>query len=423
MVAASGVLRRAEVGAQESIPPGSERLVTVHVGVRSRSGAIESDLGTADFLIDESDRRQTIRSLVRDADTPMALGLLMDIGASERRVFDRVHEASYGFLGRVLRREGRLEQQDRAFVMLFDSQKESRRPPDRDLRPLEGALRIEPLVERRNLVATPPGGVLIRANEALYDAVVRACGQYLKWEGGRKACLLVSDGIDYGSESTLEAAIESAQRADTTIYAIQNFDSGSYAPTRISLRYWRQIGGLALRQMSRETGGAYLEVSEEQTLETIYGAMEEELRSGYNLAYTPGPFVPGYRRIHVGVKRPDLLARSREGYYATSGVDPALPPRITAVDPVTATGGDLVTARGNELGRSNVRAVYLTDGVRSFPAALVAQTATALQFKVPEEAVAGAWTVGRRRPFEWTLMLEAADGTLFSYTAFTIATD
>ena len=46
------------------------------------------------------------------------LGLVMDTGAPERRVFDQVHETSYRFLGRVLRSEGRLEQRDRTFVML-----------------------------------------------------------------------------------------------------------------------------------------------------------------------------------------------------------------------------------------------------------------------------------------------------------------
>jgi hypothetical protein len=90
---------------------------------------------------------------------------------------------------------------------------------------------------------------------------------------------------------------------------------------------------------------------------------------------------------------------------------------------VKAKAGDLVTAQGDGLDRSNIHAVYLADGVRTLPAPLVAQTTTALQFKVPEEAAAGPWTIGQRRPFEWTLVLELVDGTLLSYTAFRIATD
>jgi VWFA-related protein len=423
-VVASGVLHRAYVRAQESVLPAREPLVNVHVGVRTRSGEIVRDLGIQDFEIEESERVQQIRSFTRDADTPVTLGVLMDTGASERGVFDQVHDASYRFLGRVLRTQGPLEKQDRTFVMLFDSsQRESRRPLDRDLRELEAALRIAPVVERRNIIARPPGGLLIRGDGSLYDALVQACEQFLKGERGRKACIAVSDGIDYGSESTLEAAIESAQRADTSIYTIQYFDSRSFSPRRVSLEYWRRTGALALSRMSRETGGAYFQVSDTQTLETIYALLEEDLRSGYGLAYTPDPFVSGYRRIRVIVKRPGLMARYREGYYVEPGAPPALPPRITAVDPVKANAGDLVTAQGAGLDRSNIHAVYLTDGVRTLPALLVAQTTAALQFKVPEEAAAGPWTVGQRRPFEWTLVLELVDGTLLSYTAFRIATD
>lgn len=417
------MLSRAVVRAQESDLPAGDRLVHLHLDVRTRNGEIVSDLGIEDFTIVESDRRQTIRSFAPDAETPLMLGVLMDASASERRVFDQVHDASYGFLRRVLRREGPLEQQDNAFVMLFDSQKESRRLPDRDLRQLEGALRIAPLVERRSVVDRPPGGLLVRAGEPLYDAVVRACGQNLKWEASRKVCIVVSDGIDYGSEATLSAAIESAQRADTAIYSIQYFDSGSYTPLRVSLRYWRGEGALALRRMSRETGGAYFQVSEQLTLEAIYAVLEKELRSGYSLLYTPDPLVSGYRRVHIDLKRAGLIARYREGYYAESRDTPTLQPRVTAVDPVTANAGEQVTVRGNELGRSNIRAVYLTDGVRTLPAALLGQTPTAIQFQVPAEAVSGAWTVGRRRPFEWTLMLEAANGTMLTFAAFTISAD
>ncbi|HEY6341055.1 MAG TPA: hypothetical protein VIY49_06150 [Bryobacteraceae bacterium] len=117
-VVASGVLHRAYARAQESVLPAGERLVNVHVGVQTRSGEIVPDLGIEDFAIEESERAQQIRSFTRDTDTPVMLGLLMDTGASERRVFDQVHDASYRFLGRVLRTQGPLERQDRTFVML-----------------------------------------------------------------------------------------------------------------------------------------------------------------------------------------------------------------------------------------------------------------------------------------------------------------
>jgi hypothetical protein len=141
---------------------------------------------------------------------------------------------------------------------------------------------------------------------------------------------------------------------------------------------------------------------------------------------------PGFQLAEVLVERPsgfltqgplEKQDRTFVMLFDSSQNPPALPPKVTAIDPVMANAGDLVTARGNELDRSNIHAVYLTDGLRTLPAPLVAQTTSALQFKVPEGAVAGPWTADQRRPFEWTLVLEMADGTLLSYTAFRIATD
>src|SRR5208282_1896339 len=44
--------------------------------------------------------------------------------------------------------------------------------------------------------------------------------ELLKNQIGRKAVVILSDGVDRGSKSTLESAIESAQRADTVVYCI-----------------------------------------------------------------------------------------------------------------------------------------------------------------------------------------------------------
>src|SRR5208283_4053716 len=50
--------------------------------------------------------------------------------------------------------------------------------------------------------------------------VYLASNELLKNQIGRKAVVILSDGVDRGSKSTLESAIESAQRADTVVYCI-----------------------------------------------------------------------------------------------------------------------------------------------------------------------------------------------------------
>src|SRR5262249_45635070 len=60
---------------------------------------------------------------------------------------------------------------------------------------------------------------------AFYDSVFLATDEILKKPEGRKAIILLTDGVDYGSKTSLIAAIESSQRADTLAYPIRFFDS------------------------------------------------------------------------------------------------------------------------------------------------------------------------------------------------------
>ena len=54
----------------------------------------------------------------------------------------------------------------------------------------------------------------------LYDAIYLASNELMKKQAGRKAIIILSDGVDRGSKTYLDGAIEAAQRADTMIYCI-----------------------------------------------------------------------------------------------------------------------------------------------------------------------------------------------------------
>src|ERR1700731_2800004 len=101
----------------------------------------------------------------------------------------------------------------------------------------------------------------------------------LKNQLNRKALIVLTDGVDFGSDATLETAIEAAQRADTLVYSILFSDSG----------YYGLLGGAdgkkPLMRMSKETGGGFFEVSKKQSIEQIFAIIEDELRSQYNLGY------------------------------------------------------------------------------------------------------------------------------------------
>jgi VWFA-related protein len=413
---AAGLWSGQAASCQSSTIP-AEDVVNVSAFVRTRGGRIVRNLAKEDFSIDESGRRQTIRYFSGMGDLPLTTGLLIDSSAAQRRLLDGERVAGYAFLDRILRTSRGPGLRDRAFLMEFDSHLDFKQDLTDSGRSIGRALASSGAGLNNN----PAGGF---AMTRLYDALVLACDQRLKWVEGQKACIVVTDGIDYGSQSTLSDAISSAQMADSLIYAILHIDlRGQDSVHRIPGRTANYADGrIVLKRMARETGGAYYEVTREHQLETIYQEIEEELRSGYHLGYVAEPFEPGYRLIRIAVNNGDLIVRAREGYYGvarSAWPEPRL--RITRVDyPLHVTPGDVVTATGDGLGRSNVGALYLTDGTRTVEPVVLHQTANEIQFRIPDQAAPGPWLPGEKRPRIWTILLETSSRDLLDVVGFPI---
>ena len=133
----------------------------------------------------------------------------------------------------------------------------------------------------------------------LYDATYLASDELMKPQKGRKALIVLTDGVDHGSKETLENAIEAALRADTVVYSIlfkddeaySNWGGGFGAPGGMGghgggHRYPQQSqpdGKKVLERVSKETGGRLFEVSKKQSIDSIYRQLQEELRNQYSL--------------------------------------------------------------------------------------------------------------------------------------------
>lgn len=173
----------------------------------------------------------------------------------------------------------------------------------------------------------------------LYDAVYLASDEILKKQKGHKAIVVLSDGIDHGSKETLHGAIEAAQRADVIVYTVLFKDEqpafggdrggfgGPWGGHHGGMggggghRYpqeSRPDGKKILEQISQETGGKLFEVSGKETVDKVYGLIQEELRGQYSLGYTPDRVAAadGYHKIEVKTKKKDLTVQARSGYYA-----------------------------------------------------------------------------------------------------------
>ena len=256
-----------------------------------RHGKFVRNLNQADFSIfDDHKPVQSILNFRRETDLPIEMGLLVDVSGSVQGRFGFEKEAATGFLQHIIR-----PGYDRAFVVGFN--KESRLTQDfTDKVPLLSA----------GVQRLSNGG-----GTALYDAIYTACKDKLLREHSehpiRKALVILSDGEDNQSQYTRAQAIEIAQRAEVLIYAISTDDSG------LILR-----GDKVLEDLASATGGRAFFPYKMKDITHSFAAIEDELRSQYDVSYKPTDFDADgrYRSIEITAVKKDLQVRARRGYYA-----------------------------------------------------------------------------------------------------------
>jgi VWFA-related protein len=272
------------------------KIVSLLVTVRDKSGKFVNELEQGDFIVEEDGHPQTISYFSRQYDLPLTLGLLVDSSGSQQEVLGDELTASAAFFHQMLR-----EDVDQAFLERFDERAWLVQNVTVSRAKLEAALGI-----LANRVRQSPG-----RGTVLYDAIADSADLIMKRLQGRKALVLLTDGDDTASRTSLDMAVASCQRADTVAYSI-------------GIGTGLARGASVLETLARRTGGGYFEVSRKQTVDVIYKTIEEELRSQYNIGYLAPPADPakkrgGFHKVRVTVKRSGATARTRDGYYATGG--------------------------------------------------------------------------------------------------------
>jgi VWFA-related protein len=213
------------------------KVVNVLATVRNGKGELVHELTKDDFALEEDGRSQAITYFSKDTNLPLTLGLLVDTSASQRRVLDQEKNASRDFLRHILR-----EDQDRAFLIHFEREVELLQDLTSSRSQLEDALNAmdAPRMRRPGDSSDPngggggggyprgSGGGRNGGGTALYDAVLLASDELMAKQMGRKALIVLSDGVDNASKTSLSSAIESAQRADTVVYSIYFVDDAAY---------------------------------------------------------------------------------------------------------------------------------------------------------------------------------------------------
>jgi VWFA-related protein len=271
------------------------RLVVLHVTVRNARGELVPALGRGAFTVFENGRRQTI-ALFRNDDVPVSLGLLIDNSGSMRSKRSRVEAAALAFVKAS-------NPQDEVFVLNFADKARIDVPFTSDIRQLEaGISRVDSI-----------GGTAMR------DAVAEG-EQYLDDNAtrDRRALVIITDGNDNASETTLERIRTRAQQRDVAIFAV-----GLLASDEGGTRQARH----ELNELTGSTGGLVHYPGTLAEIESVALELARQIRAQYTMAYAPSnqSLDGSYRRIKVEAKgREPLTVHTRTGYRASPDV---LPPR------------------------------------------------------------------------------------------------
>jgi Ca-activated chloride channel homolog len=269
-------------------------LVALNVSVTDGAKFV-GDLEESEFEVFEDGVKQAVSFFSRKQQ-PIALAILLDTSNSMDDKLPTAQEAAVGFAKRM-------RPEDVTEVIDFNTQVRILQPFTSDAAALERAIR----------------GTTADGSTALYNAIYISLKELKKVKARneddirRQAIVVLSDGDDTTSLLPYEEVLDLAKRSETAIYTI------GLRPPDLGRASFKEAE-YVLRQLAQETGGRSFFPSNVHELPKIYEAISQELSTLYSLAYSSkNPQRNGaWRRVVVRVTRPNLVTRTRQGYFAPS---------------------------------------------------------------------------------------------------------
>jgi VWFA-related protein len=287
-------------------------VVQLFFNVKDKHGALIPNLTKDDFEILEDGKPQTIKYFTAETNLPLTLGMLIDSSGSQQSVLPMEKEVGSAFLKAILRPK------DLAFVIGFDVDVDLLQDFTNSPKELSAALNKAQINTGGGSCGGVPGmgGGPVPCSGSprgtlLYDAVYLAGHDELAQQVGRKAMIILTDGEDQGSKLRIQDAIEAAQKSDAICYVLMIADRGFYGGFGYS-------GDSQMKKLATETGGRVIEVGNKpEKLKQAFDQISQELRSQYNIGYTPtNPKLDGtFRKVEIRSKK-GYKIQSRTGYYA-----------------------------------------------------------------------------------------------------------
>jgi VWFA-related protein len=288
----------------------STNLITVPAEVLDRSGRYIGSLQKNDFRIYENGVEQQL-AYFASVEQPFTVALLLDVSGSTQAQLEAIRSAANTFIKR-------LRPNDRLLLVSFDGK----------INVLTEAVTLTELRKKRLRLDAVNDGTL------LYDTVGFVLNQRLASIQGRKAIVLLTDGVDSGSkQATLKKNIRDAEESNVIIYTVQyntlpqlperlskiaNLKTREHVRARLVKEYG--VGSTYLQFMAEKTGGRLYNAETLSDVPQAFDAITDELGRQYSLGYYPsGQIQPGEKRdIKVRTRSPNLIVRARQSYVATA---------------------------------------------------------------------------------------------------------
>jgi Ca-activated chloride channel family protein len=290
-------------------------MISLPVVVTDRVGKRITDLKREDFQVFENGVRQEIAGFAA-TDEPVSVALLLDTSGSTEMELAKIQNAAIDFVYE-------LHPDDEVAILSFAD----------DVR-LQSDFSIDRDRNEYGIKKTRSGG-----RTALYEAVWLGLQDVLKPVRERKALVLFTDGVDTCSRLASEReTIELAKETKATIYCVY-YDTeadqytgrrrstlGGFPPIIIapfppvqggpgSTNPDYAVGREYLNKLAEYSGGVVFDGRKD--LRDTFAQVAKELASQYSIGYySTDPRNDGkFRKIEVKVDKPDLVARTKKGYY------------------------------------------------------------------------------------------------------------
>jgi Ca-activated chloride channel family protein len=157
---------------------------------------------------------------------------------------------------------------------------------------------------------------------ALHDALDKAAYDIASHGEGRRAVVIITDGVDTSSKGTPEAAIARSRALDVPIYTVTVVspidDPGSDRYVGKDRAPAGAAGGELLQRYAALSGGSAFLVSDFAALHKAAQQISLELKHQYRLGYDPPDGPQRFRRVEVRTTRKGVSVRTRSGYLPPS---------------------------------------------------------------------------------------------------------